>query len=273
MAENDLNNAPVVTEQKEDLNNADVVNQQDLNNADVVNQQEQDDNKLADGTDVDKTVPYAKLKEAADARKLAEEQAAYAQRQLELYQANQSQVQQPAQSTRQAGSTYEQAVFDLGLTADDLYGENIIKVQNRKAQLDQALQQQQTAYSANSQFVTSHPDFMQVVGSVNPATGTIMSWSQEALTLQQKKPWLVGAFNTAQGAYEAVMAERNLIELEKNAAANKEHLDRQGIDTASQPLGGSAAGGGAAGDVQNQQMMSRKQVEEIEQKLANGEAV
>ena len=204
--DNDLNIAPPVTEP--DLNNADAVNQQDLSN-DVVNQTQQD-GTLADGTSAEKDVPYSKLKEATDRAKKAEEDLAFSQRNYDLLQANQ-QGQQQATQVQKAGSTYEQAMLDLGLTADDLYGENMIKVQNRKSELDQAVQVQQSAYNANAQFFTSHPDFTQVVGSVNPATGTIMSWSSEALALQQKKPWLAGAFQTAQGAYEAVIAERRLV--------------------------------------------------------------
>ncbi len=273
MEKTDLNNAGAVDQQ--DLNKADSVNQQDLNNDGSVDQQEQD-GKLADGTDENKTVKYADLKKATDrvaeeskARKAAEEQAAYAQRMLELLQAN-----QPQQTQQQAGSTYEQAMIDLGITTDDLYdGANIVKVQNRKAVLDTALQQQQSAFTATKQFVASHSDFTQVVGSVNPTTGFIVAWSQEALSLQQKKPWLAGAFQSAQGAYEAVMQERKLTELETKAAVNQEHLNRQDIDNASLPLGASAAGGGGAGDPQNQRMMTREEVIETERKLANGEEV
>ncbi len=269
MAEEDLNKAQAVTEQ--DLNKADPVNQQDLNKDGLVGQKEQDDT-LADGTDPNKQVPYSKLKEAADGRKAAEEQAANTQRQLEILQAN-MQGQQQATQPKQVNSTYEQAMLDLGLTADDLYGENMIKVQNRKAELDTALQQFQTAHTANQQFITSHPDFTEVVGSVNPTTGQIMSWSKEASALLQKKPYLAGVVNTAQGAYQAILDERKLVEFEKNAAVNQEHLNRQNLDNASQPLGGSAAGSGGAGDPNNQPMMSREQVQEIERKLVAGEII
>ena len=262
--ENDLNKAPVVTEQ--DLNNADAVNQQDLN-AGVVNQEKQDD-KLADGTDANKTVPYAKLKEATDARKVAEEQSQSLQNQMAILQANQQpQVQRPVQ---QVGSTYEQAMIDLGLTSEDLYGDNIVRVQNRKAELDTALQQHQATSNANNQFIASHSDFIKVVGSVNPATGQIMSLSPEAATLLQKKPYLTNA--SAQVAYEEVMQARKFAELESKSAVNQEQLNRQELDNISQPLGGSAAGAGTGGDTQ-QPMMSRQQVQDIEQKLADGENV
>lgn len=263
-AENkDLNNAQVVIEP--DLN-ADVVNQTDLNNTDVVGQENQD-KKLADGTDADKTVPYAKLKEATDARKAAEDREKLLQQQVALVTANQQVNQQ--QIAQQPKSTYEQAMVDLGYTSDDLYGDAIVKVQNRKAELDAALQQQQGAINANVQFVASHSDFNQVVGSVDPTTKA-MIWSPEALSLIQKKPYLAGAFQSAQGVYQAVMDERKLIDFEKKATVNQELANRQGLDNASLPLGGSAVGSGGAADPQNQQLLSKEQVKAIEQDIADG---
>lgn len=245
---------------------ADPAPQQDLNQP-VTGQ----DDLLADGTkEEDKTVKYAEFKKANEAKKLAEEQAAFAQQQLQIIQANQQPAPQVTQP--QAGSTYELAMQQLNLTADDLYdGGNQLRIQNRKAELDMQLQQQQSANTANQQFMTSHPDFNQVVGIVNPANQTIMQWSAEALALKQKKPWL--NLQTAQGLYEAVMEERKLLDLEKKAAVNTEHLNRQEIDTNTQPMGGSAAGGGGAGDAKNQVMMTREQSLEIRAKLANGEKV
>lgn len=219
----------------------------------------------------DKTVPYDRFKEVNDQKKLAEEQAAYAQRQLELYQA---QSQQQAQQTQKpvAGSTYEQAMMDLGLTADDLYdGQNIVKINNRKAKLDAALNQQQTAIMANQQFLATHPDVSQVVGSVNPMNGHIMTRSPELNHILTLKPHLAGACTTLQATHDIVMQERKLAEYEKTAAVSKEHLNRQGVDTTTQPLGGSAAGGGGAGEQSGQQIWSREQVLETERKLRNGE--
>jgi hypothetical protein len=265
----DLKTADSVDQQ--DLNKVDPVNQQDLNNTDSVDQGKQDD-KLSDGTDANKTVKYADLKKATERATAAEEQAAYAQRQLELYQQTQTATQQPV-AQPQVGSTYEMAMKELGYTTDDLYDGNAqLKIQNRKYELDAILTQQQNANVATQQFVASHPDFSQVVGSVNPATGTIMAWSAEALALQQKKPWLSGAFNTAEGAYNAVMSERTLLDLEKKDAANQEFLKRQGVDLNTNPLGASSAGSGA-GDPQNQSLMSRDEVAEIQRKLAAGESV
>jgi hypothetical protein len=257
MADNDVNNTQVVTEQT-DANTEQVVTAP----GEVTESAPQTEENL------DKTVPYDRFKEVNDQKKEAEEGRLFAERQLELMQAN-IQGQQQVQQTQQAGSTYEQAMLDVGITADDLYdGSNMVKVQNRKEQLDNANQQAQQSAMANNQFIASHPDFAQVVGSVNPATGQLMSLTQEATMLIQNKPYLASA--TFQGAYDAILQERELKQLKSKAAVNTEHLNRTGVDTATQPLGGSAAGGGGAGDT-TPAMMTREQVLETERKLANGE--
>ena len=259
MPDNDLNNAQAVTEPT-DLNSADVVNQQDLEAQPV---QEQNQEVLADGTDANKTVPYAKLKEASDARRIAEEQAAHAQRQLELYQAQAVQAQQ---TYVQPKSTSEQALDNCGLTADDLYGENIVKFQNEKDRLAGVQRQRDNATMAQQQFVMSHPDSNQVVGSVNPATGQFMA-SAELLALLAKKPHLTAACNTVEIAYDLVMQERQLNELQKTQTIATEQQTRQNVDNKTQPLGGSAAGGMGGGSPQGQGLLSREQVREIEASL------
>ena len=162
MAE-DLNKDQSVADQ--DLN-ADVVDQPDLNkDADSVDPQ-----VLADGTSKDKTVPYSELKKATEAKneataaqQAAEEKTAYAQRQLELMQQNNTAPKAPV-------SLEQQALNEIGITADDLYGENIIKYQQKVNQLTQNKNQQSQALFANKQFLMSHPDVTQVVGSVDPIT-------------------------------------------------------------------------------------------------------
>ena len=175
MAKEDLNNAQVVTE-SEDLNNAGSVDQQDLN-PDSVTQEQQDDT-LADGTDADKTVKYSALKAEVDGRKAAEERTLQAERDTELLRAQMVGMSQ-AQPQQQAQTTLDQAMINCNVTADEMYGEAQVRVLNEKSRLDGIQQQQQTATNANMQFIASHPDFSQVGGSVNPATGLIISWSQE----------------------------------------------------------------------------------------------
>ena len=62
-----------------------MVAQQDLTDPSV---RDQNQDVLADGTSAEKDVPYYELKKATDAKKTAEEGRLYAERQLELYQAN-----------------------------------------------------------------------------------------------------------------------------------------------------------------------------------------
>jgi hypothetical protein len=273
MPENDLNTDQPVTDP--DLNSAGAVNQQDLQAQSV---DEQNQNVLADGSDPNKPVPYAKLKTAieaknveADARKQAEEKAAYAQRQLELMQAQMT-GQQNAPQQNAPRTSMEQAMQDCGATADDLYGEVIVKVMARKDVIDRAMSQQQNVAFANQQFVSTHSDVLQVVGSVNPSTGQVMTPSPELAAIILQKPHLAGACTSVQAMYDIVMQERKLSELEKNHAALQQHQTRQGVDTATQPLGGSAAGGGGSGEqTQGQDLMTRAQVDDIERRLAAGE--
>ena len=267
----DLNNEQSVATQ--DLKDVDVVNQQDLNSAGSVDQQNQDE-KLADGTDSNKPVPYSRLKEATDAKneaeeskKVAEEQAAHAQRQLELIQQQQVANANPVQAPK---SSMDQALAECGITADEMYGAEIPRVMQRKDEIDRANLTQQQAVLGVQQFMINHPDINQVVGSVNPATGQIVAPSAEVMALVAKKPYL--RQSTTEAIYDAVIESRELAEFKKTQAANEEHLNRQGLDNDLQPLGGSAAGGGGGGDV-NQPMMSREQQQEIRRKVEAGETV
>lgn len=264
----DLNNAQVVVEQ--DLKKADAVNQQDLT-AQAVTEQ---DDKLANGTSKSKTIKYSEFEkanrakqEAEEAKKAAEEQAAHAQRQLELMQQQNALVNPSPEKPK---TPAEQALSEMGITADELYGDALITFQNRKDQIVAQQAQQQQGLAMAQQFIVNHSDINEVVGNVNPATGQIVSPNAELLALLAKKPHLATA--SLETLYESVMDSRKISEYEKNQAALNEHQARQGIDNETAPLGGSAAGGGAGGDVQ-QPMMTREQVLEVERKLAAGEAV
>ena len=268
---NDLNTDQVVTDP--DLNNVDAVNQQGVADDQVAGDQVQDD-KLADGTSASKSVPYTEMQKQVEARKTAEEQTAHAQRQLELYQAKEAGRIQSGQNNQVAApqSSMEQALVDCGLTADDLYdGNNKIKIQVRKDQIDAAQRRQGQANIANTQFMNAHPDAAQVVGSVNPITQQLVP-SAEFSQLLAAKPHLAGACTDFQGAYNIVMEQRKLAEYEKKAAINTEHQNRTNTDVITKPLGGSAAGaGGGAGKQGGQALMTREQVLEVERKLRTGE--
>ncbi len=266
--EKDLNKGQSVADS--DLNKDQSVAGQDLNTSG----QSDESGKLADGTDENKTVPYTKLKEAVDAKNTAEEllqkQAQDHQSQMAILQAN----QQPVQQSQQPLSDYDQAKADLGLT-DTEYIDEVQRssIHTRMIEITNARNHQSAAVFANQQFEGSHPDFGNVVGLRNLVNGRVQP-TAEILEILAKKPYLTAAaYASSQGAYEIVMEERKLVELEKNATVNQEQRNRQGLDNASLPLGGSAAGGGGTGDAQNQTMMTRAQVLEIEEKLAAGEKV
>jgi hypothetical protein len=263
----DLNSDQVVTDPK-DLNSAGSVDQQDLN-IDPVNQV-QSDGTLADGTSADKTVKYSELQKATKRATDAEEGRLHAERTIELMQAQQ-QGQQMAQQQVQAKSTFEQAMLDCGVNEDELFGEAQVRVMNRKSQLDGAMVQQQNATTSANQFMMSHPDFNQVVGSVNLATGQ-MQESQELSALLVKKPYLRAACTSVEVVYDLVMQERKLKEFESVQTSNQEHQNRQNADNITQPMGGSAAGGGG-GSVQGSQVMSREQQLDIRRRLAAGEII
>lgn len=243
--------------------NVDDAGQQQTGNNGIAADSQQEANQDAAGNQNDEVTG---LKAAAEAerkkRQEAEEQAAYAQRQLELNQ------QQAVVSANQPKTSAEQALADLGITADDLYGENQLRFIERKDQIDKAQTQQQQAMFSVHQFITQHPDINEVVGSVNPATGLITAPSSELSALVAKKRYLTGA--TLEMLYESVVQERKLLEFEKSQTVLKEHQKRQGVDNDTLPLGASAAGGVAGGDVQ-QKLMSRDEVLETERKLTAGE--
>lgn len=263
MSENDLNNDQAVTDQ--DLNTAGSVDQQDLTDQ-VVDDQKQDD-VLADGTTKDKSVPYAELEKATQRTKAAEEQAAYAQRQLELMQQN-AQLQQQTQQQTAPKTVSELALDSLGITSEDLYGDNVVKFQEAVTQINNANNQLANAQTEVQQFAAKHPDINEVVGSVNLTTGQIVAPTQEVYALVQKKPYLAQA--STSDIYNAVIEERQFAEFKKNAVVNDEHLNRQNANNKSQPLGGSAAGGGGTGSQSKQQLMSREQVRQTEADIAAG---
>ncbi len=268
-----------MTDENKDLNTDQLVADPDLNNADAVDQQgltdqvadgQGQDGKLADGTSKDKTVKYEDMKKATDRATAAEEKAAHAERTLELYQANVA-GQQQGQQQEVAKTTLDQAMLNCGVTADDMFGEAQVRVFNEKSRLDGIQSQSQQTMNADIQFIASHPDITQVVGSVNPATGQLISMSPEAVTLLQKKPHLAGV--SLQVAYNEIIQERKFKEYESKTTVNQEHLNRQNADNSSQPLGGSAAGGGGAGDPASQQMMTREQQNDIRRRAEAGEEI
>lgn len=264
MPEEDLNKDQSVTDS--DLNNAGSVDQQDLQAQSVT---EGTQEVLADGTSKDKTVKYSELEKAVKRATTAEEARMQAERTLELMQAHQ-QGRQAAAPQNAPKNSMEQAMLEHNVTADELYGDVMVKVIARKDEIDKAASQQQAAALSNLQFISTHPDIGQVVGSVNPATGQLMTASPELMSIVTNNPHLAGACGTVSGAYNVVMQSRRLAELEKNDEANKAHQTRQGVDNATLPLGASAAGGGGSGEPQQQGLLSREQVDQIDADIKAG---
>jgi hypothetical protein len=262
MENNDVNNGQAVTD-PQDANTEQVVTAPDVN-TDVVNQQVADN-----AAQNQEAVPYDRFKEVNEAKKVAEEARLHAERQLELYQQAAQQQVQPVQ--QQAPKSVAQMALDsLGLTADDLYGENLIRYHETKDQINAAQLQQSNARMADQQFIRAHPDVTQVVGSVNPATGQLMTASPELNQILMTKPYLASACTTVEAAYNIVLEQRQLAELNKTAAVSKEHLIRNNVQAATQPLGGSAAGGGGSGEQSGQGLLNRDQVAQIQADIDAG---
>lgn len=260
MADNDLNNDQSVTDQGLQ---ADPANQQDLNTADSVDQQSQE--TLADGDNkAEKTVKYSEFEKANNRAKAAEEQTAHAQRTMELMQQN---AVAPSQTTPMTAG--QQALKDLNLTEDELYGPNVVAYTDRKDQILAAQNQQSNALNATRQFAMAHPDINEVVGSVNPSTGQITQVSSELLAILNTKPYLREACTTLENAYQIVMDNRPT-----KAEPTPEEIQAEAqrkVDLATAPLGGSAAGGsGGGGTHQGQGLLSREQVRQTELDIAAG---
>lgn len=266
-----------MADENKDLNSSQLVADPDLNKAPVVaepdlNTSGQGD-KLADGDDKDKkTVKYIEFEKANKAKTTAEEKARVLQEQMQIMAANQQVQPTTVQPQTQTLTVYDQARADLGLQDEEYLSESDRgRVIQRTIEIQNAAQQQQQQAVSNQRFIQEHADYGEVVGR---QMGNNFQLSPELLKIITEKPHLANAaYSNAQSAYQIVMDERKLVELEKNATANQEHLARQGVDNKTDPLGGSAAGGGSVGDPNNQQMMSREQVLEIEKKLANDEQV
>jgi hypothetical protein len=184
--------------------------------------------------------------------------------------ANQQQTVQPTQVASPPVTVYDQARTDLGLGEEEYLTESQRgQVIQRTIEIQNAAQQEQARVVSNQQFIQTHADYGEVVGR---QLGNNFQLAPELLKILTEKPHLANAaYSNAQSAYQIVMDERKLKELEKTATANQEHLARQGVDNETDPLGGSAAGGGGSGDPNNRKIMSREQVLEIRAKLDNDE--
>lgn len=258
--------------EKEDLNNNQSVAGTDLNNAQAVTGQDLttpgQGEKLADGTDETKTVPYSEMKKAIDEKNAALEREKLLQSQISMVQANQPVQQSQPQLPL---SDYDQAKAELGLANEEYIDESQrSKIHARMTEIINAKSQQNNAAFANQQFETTHPDFASVVGVRNPINNQIAP-SAEISKILTEKPYLTAAaYASSQGAYEIVIAERQLNELQQQNTVNQEHLKQQGVDNKLAPMSGAAIAGGAISN-KIQASISVEQQLENERKIAAGE--
>lgn len=262
-----------MSEKKEDLNTNQSVAGADLNNTQTVTEQDLpasgQGEKLADGTDENKTVPYSEMKKAIDEKNAAMEREKLLQSQINMVQANQP-VQQ-VQTQTQPLSDYDQAKADLGLAGEEYIDEGQRSlIHARMTEIINVKSQQNNAVFSNQQFEINHPDFSSVVGLRNPLNGQITP-SAEISKILMEKPYLTAAaYASSQGAYEIVLAERQLNKLQQQNTVNQEHLKQQGIEDKLAPVSGSAAAGGAISN-KTQASISIEQQRENERKIAAGE--
>ena len=263
-----------MSEENKDLNKSQSVADPDLNKDQSVAGQDLNQSvtekqvvTLADGTDENKTVPYAEMKKAIDDRKTVEEQLQQTQAQMAILQAN----QQPAQSqVKQPLSDYDQAKTDLGLAGEEYMDESQRgKVYTRMTEIMNTRSQQSAAAFSNQQFESSHSDFTSVVGVRNPLTGTIQPTAEILKILTEQPHLTAAAYASSQGAYDIVMKEREITKLREQNTVQEEHLKQQGIDTKLAPVSGAAAAGGSMAAATG--IVTVEQQREMEERVAAGE--
>ena len=233
----------------------------DLNSQVVTDEQAE---TLADGTPVDKSVPYDEMKKAIDSKNAAEEKTRLLQAQVQVMQANQQETVQQAPL-----SDYDQARVDVGLGGEEFLEESQRgKIYTRMNEITNIRQNQTNALIANQQFESIHPDFSTVVGNRNHL-GQIAP-SAEIMKILTEKPYLTASvYSSSQAAYDIVMRERELTELKKLNIVNKEHLDQQEIESKLGPISAAAVSGGGISD-KTAGTITLKQQLENEQRVADG---
>lgn len=216
-------------------------------------------------------VPLSRLNEEIQKKRDAETKNELLQQQLAIMQ--QQQQLMPQAQTQQPLTTYEQAMKDLGYDADYLTEAERIQVFRRKEQLDNQRFYQQSIEQQNRAFMLSHPDYGEVVGKIDPATRQVVP-SAEITEILQRKPWLYNAATaSAEGAYNIVIEERRLKELESKSGTLSAADAAQKAAARTAPMSGSAAGGAAGipGAENVAAMKTAADVAAMEARVAAGE--
>ena len=178
-----------------------------------------------------KTVPLASLEDERRKRQEAEQATAYYQQMLQVAQANA--VQQPAQ---QPTNPLDE------ITDDDVVDGRTVKQLIQKG--GQAIMQgvQQQIFAAN------HPDYAEIVGSVNTA-GQFQPAAPLQSVLKRNPNLQLALQGNPQAyvlAYELAKAEKERLELEAKSVTNQAEAAAQQANIATTPMSPAAAGGGGA---------------------------
>lgn len=201
----------------------------------------------------------AGFKAAYEAEKLKRQELEQAEQglrdQLTLANANRQEAVQPL-------GVYDQAKTNLGLADADFIEETERgKIYTEVNRLMSVQAQQDAQSNANNAFISTHPDYNDVVGRY---AGTQFVPSVEITELIKSKPYLSAtAYASAEGAYRVVMDERQLKELGQKTTVQEEHLNQEGIGKKLAPVSGAAATGGAiaaaAGTITLEQQLINEQ--------------
>ena len=156
-------------------------------------------------------------------------------------------VQKKATAVQKPMTTYEQAKAELGLSDVEWLSEpQKDQVEARRAQLDNARTTQTIAQATARQFMDSHDDFAEAVGTVHPVTGEFIP-SKEVIQILAKEPYLrASIFQGPESAYKIVMKHRKAAEKEAKLATLEEHQAALSEDDKLKPMSPGSRGGGSS---------------------------
>jgi hypothetical protein len=264
--DNDANSDQVVTGQ-EDVNSGQVVTDQT-----GVGQPATGDDVAqvtTEGQDAEgQAVPYDRFKEVNDAKKAAEEQA------QQLHQQNQAMAEQMrlmqanAQPTTPQKDLYTQVCDELGIDDE-------IITREQQAKIFAKMQERTQAAQVQSQFVSQHPDFNEVVGIVGAAG---LQPSEPLKRALQKDPTLARQIQTpfgAQAAYRAAKVEQLLMQREQAQSQTTNAQEELNEQVRNAERVGSASSVGGSGQINRQSQilnMSKEEFDAYDEQVRAGKA-
>ena len=145
---------------------------------------------LADGTQTDKPVEYSRFKEVNDAKNAGDEENARLRQFIQSQQA----APQPQQPQQQPQSISLQVMQELNIDPEDiLTGAQQAQINDEVARRTTAVTQSQNQVQ---NFITSKPDYAQVVGTLDPLTNQFI-YAQPMLRVMQANPGITQALQGA----------------------------------------------------------------------------